>query len=120
VIKKLVQFGKKKYNLETPEEVLHKLHVGESRCATDIAKMFEESPTFVRLCMEEFGISMGFNPRIFKGAKKKGFRTLGEFFSARGRETFSAMAAELGVSESVVRNYYEEWVRVRGECHVGK
>ena len=118
MIKKLIQLGKKKYDLDDPGEVLRHLHVIESRCATDLAKMFDETPTFIRMCMERFKVPLGFKPRIFREAAKLGFESLGEFFVAKGCETFVTMSEELKVSESVIRHYYEEWVRMIGELNV--
>jgi len=111
MIEKIAKWGRRRRPSLTLKAAFKRLHFEERRSPAEIGDEFGGEGRAVRFWIDALKVKTDtFTPRIMGRARELGFRTLADYFRARGRVGLSTMVRELGVSRTTVEAYYRAFV----------
>lgn len=114
----LARHGKQGRRLGDPKAVLEHLYLKENLSLDEIAELLGVTRPAVAEEAKKLGVPIarpGRKPTLTGRVCKLGFENVDDYFRANSTKTFEAMSAELGVSNSTIRHYYERFTAVQKE-----
>lgn len=114
----LRQHGKSGRRLGDAKAVLEQLYLKENLSLDEVAEMLGVTRPAVAEAAKRLGVQIarpGRKPTLTGRVAKLGHETVDDYFRANSTKTFEAMSAELNVSNSTIRHYYEMFAALQKE-----